>query len=80
MLPELGHPVSALAHLSERPGWLHEIPPLGELHLAFGKGERLSVVLLELGLVIEEIHMGGPTVHEKEDHPAGPGGKEGLRS
>ena len=79
VLPELGHPVSALADLPERPGRLHEIPALGELDLAFGKGKRLAIELLKLGLVIEEIHVGGPSVHEEKDHPAGPGREEGLR-
>jgi hypothetical protein len=80
MLPELGHPVAALAHLPEWPGRLQEVPALGELHLAFGKGKWLPIVLLELGLVIEEVHVGGPAVHEEKDHPAGPGGKECLWS
>jgi len=79
VLPEFGHPVPALACLAQGPGWFHQVSTLGELNLALGKGKGLAIILFKPGLVIEEVHVGRPTVHEEEDDPSGPGGEECLR-
>ncbi len=69
--------MTALPDLPQRPGRLHEVPPGRELDLAFREGERFPVELLELGLVVEEIDVGGPAVHEEKDDPSGAGRERG---
>ena len=80
VLPELGHPVPGISDLSQRPRGFKQVATLCELDLAFRKGKRFAVEFLELGFVIKKIYMGGASVHEEENDPACPGGKQRLRS
>ena len=78
VLPEFGHPVAAVSDLPERPWRFQQVATLGKLDLALREWERFPVEFLQTGLVVKKVHMRGPAVHEEENNPARPGGKEGL--
>ena len=62
----------ALAVLLELPGRAEQLARLGELDPRLGEGERLAVVALEEGLVVERVHVRRPPLHEEEDDPLRP--------
>ena len=65
---------ATLAVLAESPGRTQELAGVGELHPGLVEGQWLPVVLLQPGLVIEGVDLGGASLHEQEQDPLGPWG------
>ena len=73
MLPELGHPVSRGTHLPETPERFHDVGPVRELDLSLLERKGFVMILVEARLIVEQINVRRPPVHEEKNDPLGPG-------